>query len=79
MFGLNGSLPDVLWDGFVNPDKVDADGNLIPEYAICVDNGDAEILNADLANGSDNIVVGAAQHRCQHEKLPPVLLAAPLG
>ena len=79
MFGLTGSLPDVLWDGFYNADKVDADGNLLPEYAICVDNGEAEVLNADLPNGSSDIVVGAAQHSCNHEKLPAVVLEAPLG
>jgi parallel beta-helix repeat protein len=79
MFGLSGSLPDVLWDGYVNADKVDAEGNLLAEYAICVDNGDAEVLNGDLPNGSDNMVVGADQHNCQHEKLPAVVLEAPLG
>jgi len=79
MFGLTGSLPDVLWDGYFNTDKVDADGNLLAEYAICVDNDGAQVLNADLPNGSADIVVGAAQHSCQHEKLPPVVLAAPLG
>jgi len=79
MFGLSGNFPDVLWDGFVNADKLDDEGNHLPEYAICVDNGDAEVLNADLSNGSDNIVVGAVQHQCRHEKLPAVVLAAPLG
>lgn len=79
MFGLNGSLPDVLWDGYFNADKADSEGNLMPEYAICVDNGDAQVLNADLANGSADIVVGAEQHACQHEKLSPVVLDAPLG
>jgi hypothetical protein len=79
MFGLGGSLPDVLWDGYFNSDKVDADGNLLPEYAICVDNGEAEVLNADLPNGSSDIVVGAEQHDCSHEKLPAVVLEAPLG
>ena len=78
-FGLTGSLPDVLWDGYVNADKVDEDGKLLPEYAICVDNEDAEVLNADLGNGSENIVVGDEQHRCTHEKLPAVQLAAPLS
>jgi len=78
MFGLHGSFPDVLWDGYVNPEKLDADGNLLAEHAICVNNGDAQVLNADLPNGSDNIVVGAEQHRCEHEKLPAVVLAAPL-
>jgi parallel beta-helix repeat protein len=79
MFGLSGSLPDVLWDGFYNADKADAEGNLLPEYAICVDNGEAEVLNADLPNGSADIVVGAGQHSCRHEKLPAVVLEAPLG
>lgn len=78
MFGLNGSFPDVLWDGYVNPEKLDADGKLLAEYAICVNNGGAQVLNADLPNGSDDIVVGAEQHNCEHEKLPPVVLAAPL-
>jgi len=78
MFGLTGHFPDILWDGYVNPDKVDADGNLLPEFAICVDNGDAEVLNADLGNGSANIVVGAQQHNCQHDKLPAVVLDPPL-
>jgi parallel beta-helix repeat protein len=79
MFGLSGSLPDVLWDGIVNVDKLDEDGDHLPEYKICVDNDGAQILNADLANDSQNIVVGAAQHQCQHDKLPAVVLAAPLG
>jgi parallel beta-helix repeat protein len=78
MFGLNGSLPDILWDGYVNAKKADADGNLLAEYAICVDNDGAEVLNADLANGSDNIVVGAEQHNCRHESLAAVVLASPL-
>ena len=78
-FGLTGSFPDVLWDGYVNANKVDENGRLLPEYAICVDNGAAEVLNADLGNGSDNIVVGDEQHRCSHDKLPAVQLAAPLS
>jgi parallel beta-helix repeat protein len=79
MFGLSGHFPDILWDGYYNADKADADGNLLPEYAICVDNGDARVLNADLPNGSDNITVGGHQHDCKHDALPAVELAAPLG
>ncbi|MFQ5549191.1 MAG: parallel beta-helix domain-containing protein, partial [Woeseia sp.] len=66
MFGLNGSFPDVLWDGFVNPGKTDADGYLRPAFAICVDNGDAQVLNADLANDSENVTTDSTQHRCRH-------------
>jgi parallel beta-helix repeat protein len=79
MFGLNGSFPDILWDGYVNPDKSDAEGRLLPEHAICVQNGDAEVLNADLGNGSANVAVERAPHDCAHEKLPAVELAVPLG
>ena len=78
MFGITGSFPDVIWDGYVNPDKADADGFLHGENAICLDNGDAEVLNVDLPNKSADIVVGSAQHACQLEKLPAVVLAAPL-
>lgn len=78
-FGINGSFPDVVWDGFVNADNVDGDGRLLPEYAICVDNDDSEVLNVDMGNGHDNITVGDDQHRCRHEKLAPVELAAPLS
>ncbi|MFQ6005312.1 MAG: parallel beta-helix domain-containing protein [Woeseia sp.] len=74
MFGLDGSFPDVLWDGFVNSDKTDADGHLRPEFAICVDNGNAEVLNADLGNGSENVTTDSTQHRCRHDKLPAVRL-----
>ena len=79
MFGLTGSFPDIIWDGYVNPDSLGNDGKLLAELAICIDNEGAELLNVDLGNNSANIVVGEAQHVCQHEKLPPVVLQPPLG
>ncbi len=78
LFGLNGRFPDVLWDGYVNPGKLDANGKLVSSAAICVDNGAAKVLNVDLANNSENVVVGDTQHTCQHEKLPSVVLEPPL-
>lgn len=78
MFGITGSFPDVIWDGYTNPDKVDAEGLLSGEHAICLDNGGAQLLNVDLANNSANIVVGGAQHACELEKLPAVVLQPPL-
>jgi parallel beta-helix repeat protein len=74
MFGITGSFPDVIWDGYVNPDNLNADGKLRAEFAICVDNEGAELLNVDLGNDSANIVAGDSQHACKHEKLPPVVL-----
>ena len=78
MFGLTGSFPDIIWDGYVNPENTGDDGKLRAEFAICVDNGNAEVMNVDLGNDSANIVVGEEQHACRHEKLPPVVLAPPL-
>ncbi|NQD95855.1 hypothetical protein HP532_24660, partial [Pseudomonas sp. CrR25] len=39
-FGLSGRLPDILWDGYVDPAKL-VDGKLPARLAICVDNGTA--------------------------------------
>ncbi len=74
VFGFNGSFPDILWDGWVNPEKTDDAGNLLPEFAICVDNDGAEVLNVDLSNGSDNVVVGSDAHDCAHQQLAAVEL-----
>lgn len=74
LYGINGSFPDILWDGYVNSEKTDTNGHLKSEYAICVDNGDVELLNADLGNDSENVTTDPTQHRCRHEKLAPVKL-----
>lgn len=79
MFGINGNFPDILWDGYANPDNVGDDGRLKADLAICIDNGDAEVLNADLPNDSANVVVEGEAFRCQHEKLPAVELTPPLA
>jgi len=78
MFGIGGSFPDVLWDGYANPARLDDNGKLLPEFAICVDNGDAEVLNADVQNNSENIVLGDPQHACRLPHLPAVVLDPPL-
>ncbi|WP_443192421.1 parallel beta-helix domain-containing protein, partial [Pseudomonas indica] len=53
-FGLNGRLPDILWDGYFDPKK-QVDGRLPPELAICVDNGEAGLINVDAPNDFKNI------------------------
>lgn len=69
VFGADGSLPDVVWDGIFNPEKTG------PAYAICVNNGDAVLLNVDAGNDSANVTVDMTAHSCDHEKLAPVILA----
>lgn len=72
MFGLTGNIPDVLWDGFANPDLL-AGGEMPDQYRICLDNGDAQMLNADGPNGySDPHLV--EDTACLHERLPEIVL-----
>ncbi|NOX82175.1 MAG: hypothetical protein GXP06_04140 [Alphaproteobacteria bacterium] len=78
MFGPMGALPDILWDGYVNPDK--RDGAALPLTEIlCVQNNGAEIVNFDGPNGFKNPRLAAGEHDCALEKLAPVTLTGPLA
>jgi len=69
MFGEDGSLPDVVWDGFVNPE-------LTAENVLCVDNGESLVINVDAAGGYENVTVDMTAHTCEFDKLTEVVLAA---
>ncbi|WP_421790155.1 parallel beta-helix domain-containing protein [Hyphobacterium sp.] len=72
MFGLTGNIPDVLWDGYVNSDLL-VDGMMPADYRICIDNGDAQMLNVD--NPNDNADPHIVEDTsCTHERLPEVVL-----
>jgi len=72
-FGLTGRLPDVLWDGYVDTTKM-TDGKLPENLRICLNNGDAEIINADGPNGFKSPELKTAQHKCDLPKLSGVNL-----
>lgn len=72
-FGLGGSLPDVLWDGVANPEKM-VDGEVPAELKLCIDNGDAGILNVDFSNDFENISTDITPHQCSLAKLPRIVL-----
>lgn len=72
-FGLNGSLPDVLWDGVINSEKL-VNGKLPDDLRLCMDNGDAGIVNVDFINDYKNISTDIAPHKCHLSKLPQVML-----
>ena len=71
MFGAEGRLPDILWDGFVDENKL-VDGVMPDALRICLQNGEAQMLNADSENGGANARIVTAAHQCALEKLPPV-------
>lgn len=67
MFGLNGRLPDVLWDGYVNAQR--------PGGAqVCIDNGEARTLNADGPNKYKSPGLVTDKVRCKLPPLPVVTL-----
>ncbi|MBD2838441.1 right-handed parallel beta-helix repeat-containing protein [Pseudomonas sp. JM0905a] len=74
-FGINGRLPDILWDGYVNPARL-VDGKLPVELGICVDNGAATLVNVDGPNNFKNISTDMGAHRCKLPPLPEVVLAS---
>ena len=68
-FGEDGRLPDIVWDGVTNPERDTSLG------VICVDNGEATVVNVDARNGYQNVSTDMTNHRCVHEKLAEVTLA----
>lgn len=77
-FGLNGRLPDILWDGYVNPALLVA-GKLPADRAICIDNGKAQMINVDGPNNFAAISMDMSNHRCSLPRLPAVELQASLA
>lgn len=68
MFGEDGRLPDIVWDGIRHPERS------ATQYAICVDNGDARLLNMDAGSDETAPDVDMSRHQCRHEPLPAVQL-----
>ncbi len=69
-FGTNGSLSDIVWDGYTNPAK----DKLAASDKICVDNSQAKIVNIDAANNYKNVNKSMRPHHCLLRKLPAITL-----
>jgi len=75
LYGNDGRLPDVIWDGAVNAELVEA-GELPADRKICMNNGDAVLLDVDLLNGGQSPTSDMSKHNCEQPKLSAVTLAA---
>jgi parallel beta-helix repeat protein len=73
MFGINGHFPDVLWDGYRDSSNL-VNGQPPDAERICVQNGDAEVLNADGPNKYKNPKVEKTSFQCELPKLAAVEL-----
>lgn len=70
----DGALPDVVWDGSVDVEKVLADGRLPDELRICVRQPGSEVVNADAGNNFAAPVIDTESFACAHDPLPEVQL-----
>lgn len=73
MFSNEGRLPDIIWDGFADEAKM-VDGVMPDALKICIDNGEAGILNANGPSGFTEPNTDMAPFECSHDKLPEVSL-----
>jgi parallel beta-helix repeat protein len=78
IYGEDGRLPDLLWDGARNPELL-ADGVLPAAKRICIDNGDAIMINVDLLNEGENTNSNMEAFRCEHPKLKAIELGSLTG
>jgi len=71
LFGPDGRLPDIIWDGFYDEAKM-VDGVMPDELRICVDNGEIGILNANGPSGFTEPSTDMAPFNCSLDKLPAI-------
>ena len=71
----DGALPDIVWDGSVDIEKILADGRLPDELRICVRQPGSEVVNADAANNFGAPLIDTEAFGCSHDPLPEVELS----
>ncbi|HKT26775.1 parallel beta-helix domain-containing protein [Dyella sp.] len=72
VYGINGSFPDVLWDGYADP-KNQTGGVPSPDDRICIQDASG-VLNADGPHGYRTPSTDIKPFQCSLPKLPPVAL-----
>ncbi len=71
MFGADGRLPDIIWDGYYDESK-HVDGDMPAPLRICIDNGEAGILNANGPSGFTEPSTDISAFECTLDKLPEI-------
>ncbi|HLU66683.1 MAG TPA: parallel beta-helix domain-containing protein [Kofleriaceae bacterium] len=68
------AVPDIVFDGIMDPDKMDGDG-LAAEFNLCIrEGGDADFVNLDAEHEFAGVSLDMAPHDCEHPALPAVEL-----
>ena len=71
-------VPDIMFFGFVNPDKADESNPRLfkPEFNLCMrNNGSITYANLDLAFDHTMVTTDMTPHDCSHSALPAVTIA----
>ncbi|NQY98074.1 MAG: right-handed parallel beta-helix repeat-containing protein [Henriciella sp.] len=71
LFGTDGRLPDIIWDGFYDEGK-QVDGEMPAALRICIDNGEVGVLNANGPSGYTQPSTDVSAFQCELDKLPAV-------
>ncbi len=71
MFGEEGRLPDIIWDGYYDAGKM-VDGVMPDALRICIDNGDVGVLNANGPSGFMEPSTDMSPFECRLDKLPEI-------
>jgi len=71
MFGDEGRLPDIIWDGYFDAEKM-VDGVMPDALRICIDNGDVGVLNANGPSGFKEPSTDKSPFECRLDKLPEI-------
>ncbi len=74
-FGLTGRLPDILWDGVINPKHLAA-GKTSVETILCIDDAAAGFINVDASNDFKGISTDKSPHNCQMQKMAAIDLGS---
>jgi parallel beta-helix repeat protein len=73
VYGMNGTFPDILWDGFVD-EKTLVNGLPPDSDRICIQNGPVGVLNADGPHDYDKPSTDTKPYQCTLPKLPPIVI-----
>ncbi|WNJ16692.1 parallel beta-helix domain-containing protein [Pontibacter sp. G13] len=73
---LNKDLPEIMYDGILDPEAIGENGQYKTEYTVCIQEGEGiNVVNLDADNGFKNMNRNAtASFNCEHEALaaPPL-------
>ena len=70
-------VPDIVYDGIIDPDTRDKDGNVKPQYKICIrNNKNATFANLDAENDFKNVSKDLTPYDCTLDGIKPTKLSS---